>query len=367
MRTGPFASRRSVVLVAATGFLLLVGLLVQFSIDANAKGLPVDFDPGKQVIAICIGIAGAIAAWRVSLTFWFKIAPALFVGVIGLLVLVRRFGVTVYGAKRWILLAGYQLQPSELAKPALALMGARVLPTTIGAVPARRLIGFLLLPVIPVALVLTQPDLGTSIVLIAIWYAQLMISALEGRIVLILTLLLLAVGILSLPLMSDYQRERITSFVSQQEDESEAHYNVVQARIAIGSGGLVGRGLEGGTQSQLNFLPSQHTDFIFAVVAEKLGLLGAMSVLIAEVVVAVVAWRITASAVRPEHALLAAGIATAFSLQAVINISMNVGLLPVTGIPLPFVSYGGTSVLVGLVMVGWLLAVDQATTQQKRR
>ncbi len=359
MKSRRRSSRRRTVLLVSVGFLVLIGSLIQFSIDAGSRTANAG-SPGNHVLSILIGVVALYISSRVSLVWWRQVAPIGYILVIGLLLLVRAFGPIVFGAKRWIIVGGFQLQPSELMKPALALMTAGYVAAMEDSAHRLAYIGRIVLIVaIPFVLVLAQPDLGTSLVLFALWVAQLVLSGLPAKQLAILGVVVAIVGVTSLPLMTPYQRSRVQSFLSGHRAEDASSYNVVQARIAIGSGGVFGAGLGGGTQSQLNFLPARHTDFVFSVVAEKLGLLGAAAVLVAQGAVAWVAWLITGAARSRYTMVLSASIATVLTMQMIVNTMMNVGLLPVTGIPLPFVSYGGTSMVVSLFFVGWLMQIDK--------
>lgn len=350
-------SRRSWVISISSSFLLSVGLLTQFSIKANTRAIPPDFNPSTQLFAVFIGLVLLMIAYKTPFRIWHRLAwPGYFISVL-LLILVRQFGELVFGSKRWILLAGFQIQPSEFLKPALILLGANIMPISTARI---RLLGFLknaLLFVIPTLMVLVQPNLGTAIILMSIWLVQLLISRVDPKMITVTFAVISLFILASYPLMNQYQKDRIDSFLSN-SDISDSGYNVAQARIAIGSGGLTGNGLSGGSQSQLNFLPAQHTDFVFAVISEKLGLIGGLAVLLAEVLLPVMAWRIMALVRDPKLTMIAGGCAVVFSIHMIINIGMNLGLSPVTGIPLPLVSYGGSSVVVSLFMIGWLLAID---------
>ena len=354
-----------VFLLAPMFFLVIVGVLVQFSLSATDRsGLVAS--PLTHLISVAIGIAVMFVTTALPLTIWPKIARLFYGVVIVMLVCVLTFGPEVFGAKRWLLFSGFQIQPSEIMKPALAFMTAYLLVRKVRSNRQWfRIVSLLSLLGIPVLLVLLQPDIGTSLVLVAIWVAEVVTtSTVSWRQLAIMVAALVMVVVLCLPFMSPYQRARVTSFIGGHSEDDASSYNVVQARIAVGSGGVFGQGLSGGTQSQLSFLPARHTDFVFAVVAEKLGILGALGVVVAEGCIALRAWQIVKSTKKLQPSLVAAGMASVFLVQAIVNTSMNIGLLPVTGIPLPFVSYGGTSMIVSMFMVGWLLKLDSANRSQ---
>jgi rod shape determining protein RodA len=206
-------------------------------------------------------------------------------------------------------------------------------------------------------LVLAQPDLGTAALLVLVWLAQLLGSNLSRRtLLLLLGFILLAIPT-TYPFLADYQKDRINSFLHPSLDTSGDGYNALQATIAIGSGGLLGKGLDAGTQSQLNFLPSQHTDFIFAVIGEKLGFAGAFLVVVAACLLllqlAVLTWRAESDFVR----LVGIGVVTVLAIQFFINMGMNLGLAPITGVPLPLISAGGTHLVIEGALIGMALGL----------
>jgi rod shape determining protein RodA len=201
-------------------------------------------------------------------------------------------------------------------------------------------------------LVLVQPDLGTAIVLGSIWFVMTLATRVDKKYMIGLILLLLVTMPLTYPFLKDYQKQRVSTFLQPTADPSGTGYNVKQAIIAVGSGGVSGQGLGGGAQSQGNFLPSSPTDFIFAVLAEKLGFVGALVAILLFVTV-IIRMIIDASMAQDRFgSLLCVGIATMFVVHVVVNIGMNLGIMPVTGIPLPFISAGGTSLMVSLFAVG---------------
>lgn len=262
-----------------------------------------------------------------------------------------------YGARRWIYLGFLDVQPSELAKVALLVALARLFGDKAeGPLSARRLGVSLILLALPAALVFVQPDLGTTLSFLAIWLAMVLVAGVRRW-----HAVTLAVGaVAALPaawlVMKEYQRERIATFIGTLVDVEHAAldegYNVLQARISIGSGGLFGRGYLEGTQTQLDYLRVQHSDFIFSALAEELGFIGALALFGLFVLLL---FRITRVADKSRDEFgryLAYGVAAMFLFQAVANLGANVTLLPVTGIPLPFMSYGRTALLTNLIALG---------------
>ena len=286
------------------------------------------------------------------------LAIPLYFGTIAILGAVLVAGNTIYGAQRWIAVGPVQFQPSELAKFAVIVCLARYLSgREEKGFGLKTLVGSLLIVLVPVALVYRQPDLGTSLVLMAIWFGMVFIAGaplkwLGG---------LFAVPFVAFPLiwhvMHDYMRRRLMIFLAPERDPFGEGYNMIQARISVGSGGWWGRGLGNGTQTQLNFLKVQQSDFIFAVLAEELGFIGA-AILLA--LFGALLFRCLLIGQRSRDGfgrLLAAGVTSMLLFQVFINIGMNIGIAPVTGIPLPFISAGGSSLLTVFISLGVLQSV----------
>ena len=287
-----------------------------------------------------------------------RAAPVLyFVGLAGL-VAVFAIGRTVSGARRWIALGGFTVQPSEIFKLVFILVMAWAL-TTRWAQPITlsTLCWVLPLAAIPIVLIVKQPDLGTGVLLLPVLIALLVGAGIRWKLLASLG----ALGLAAMPLawlaLKDYQRERILVFLDPFRDPLGSAYNVIQAKIAIGSGQLLGRGVSGATQSRLAFLPERHTDFIFAVFAEMWGFVGCLVLLAAYTLVLLRGFDIAAAAREPIGRLVALGAVVLIATQVLVNVGMVTGLLPVVGIPLPFMSYGGSSMVVSLAALGLLLSV----------
>ncbi|WP_460747373.1 rod shape-determining protein RodA [Nocardiopsis oceani] len=291
-------------------------------------------------------------------------APIVYVfTVIALLLVLTPLGAVINGSRGWIVVAGFQFQPSELAKVGLVLVLATLLgePRDGETRPMTRDVLFCLLAlVIPLALVVLQPDLGTSLVLVAIFLGMLPLSG--APIVWVGSMLAAGAAtvfaVLWFDLLEPYQMQRIATLMDPAADPQGAGYNSAQALIAVGSGGFDGTGLFQGEQTHGRFVPEQHTDFIFTVAGEELGFVGAAAII---VLFAVVLWRILRIAKGcdlPYPRLLCLGVASWFGFQAFVNIGMGLGLLPVTGIPLPLVSYGGTAILANMLALGLVLGVN---------
>jgi len=293
---------------------------------------------------------------------WVRIlAPLVYLASIGGLVLVLTNGVTINGSRSWIQLGGMSIQPAEFAKLAVVIGMALVVAERAEG-RRRRTVGWvdvtlmLLIAGLPAALILMQPDLGTMLVLSATVFGVLAASGAPRRWLMLLAGSGFAVAVLAvwLGMLEDYQVDRFLAFTNPELDPRGAGYNTEQARIAVGNGGLFGEGLFQGSQTRSGFVPEQHTDFVFTVAGEELGLIGA-GVVIA--LLGVVIWRALVIASRADDVfgrVAAAGIACWLGFQAFQNIGMCLGIMPVTGVPLPFVSYGGSSMFAGLLAVGLL-------------
>jgi rod shape determining protein RodA len=283
---------------------------------------------------------------------------ALYAVMVALLGLVLIAGNEAYGATRWLGAGRASFQPSELAKLVVIICLARYLAGRQHEIshPKTLLVSFAIVAV-PVALVYRQPDLGTTLVLLAIWMGMTFGAGAPLR----WLLGALLVPLLGFPivwrLLKEYMRERLLTFVAPERDPLGAGYNVIQARISVGSGGWTGKGLGNGTQTQLNFLRVQHSDFIFAVLGEELGFIGALLLLALFGALFARCLRVALHSRDAFGRLLAIGVTSMLLFQVFINIGMNIGLVPVTGIPLPFVSAGGSSLVTVFVSLGVLQSV----------
>jgi rod shape determining protein RodA len=352
------------VLLVAVLALGIVGLVTIYS-ATHASLVAQRIDPGfylkKQLTFVTLGIVVILVAASFDYRFAKVYAGIVYVASLALLVLVRTpLGTTIRGSQRWFQLFGFQLAPSELAKLALVAMLAAFLSELRSSdLSLRDLYRATAIAAIPGLLVFLQPDLGTSIVMVAILVGILVVAGARPRHlgVLALTAVVLFFGTLQLGLVKDYQIARLTAFFDPQNDPQRSDYNRNQAEIAIGSGGLFGRGYLKGTQTNLDFVPEQHTDFIFTVVGEEFGFVGAIFVLMLFALLIWRAVRIALLAKDPFGTYLAAGIASMLAIQVFVNVGMTLGIMPITGIPLPFVSYGGSSFLTNCAAVGLLLNV----------
>jgi rod shape determining protein RodA len=270
-------------------------------------------------------------------------------------------GVSAKGAQSWLQIAGIRLfQPSEPAKLIFIVVMAAVIAEFGGRIEERRdvakVAGF---AAVPLALILLQPDLGTGLVFVATALGMLLVGGLKGRwfIVFAVGAAILAGIAVSTPILKAYQKDRLLVFIDSTRDPKGAGYNLAQSKIAIGSGGLTGAGLKEGSQSKLNFIPERHTDFIFSVLGEQLGFLGAIILLGLYLALLAAALSISASSRDLFGALIAAGLISMWTFQILENVGMTIGVMPITGIPLPFMSFGSSFMVTNLAGVGMLLSI----------
>jgi rod shape determining protein RodA len=389
------------VIVGCVILLSLYGLLAVYSATNSSDSVQIRENFDRQLVWIVLGlIIGAIITFIP--TVWFiSLSTTLYA-----LLLLTLFVLELFGrsgdANRWLALGGIKFQPSELMKPVLVLTLARFLneesnsPNRLGKLA----LSFLLV-LVPFALVLKQPDLGTSLTLIVILIPMLFWRGLNPFtifvlcspiltfissfifwtffiVILILSIVLyysrrgnlvfwsvfllnISVGILAPILwgkLHEYQQQRILTFLGLVSDPQGVGYQIIQSKVAIGSGGLIGKGLLQGTQTQLRFLPAQHTDFIFSVLAEEWGFIGSLLVLITFFILFYRGIRIAASTNYRFASLVVIGLVTIIAFQTIVNLGMTMGIMPVTGIPLPFISYGGSAMITNMIMVGMIANVS---------
>jgi rod shape determining protein RodA len=321
-------------------------------------------DPGfylkKQATFLALGLVAMILTAVLDYRLLRHFVPILYLGTLLLLVLVQTpLGSSVKGAQRAFQFAGFQLSPSYFTRIVLILTLSAVLSQVKGEVALRHVVRTIALGAIPMALVFIQPDLGTTIILAFILVAMLVVSGTKARYLVMVALVaaLAMFGAFQTHLIKDYQLQRISGFFDPKSDPQRAGYNKQQAEIAVGSGGIVGRGYLKGTQTNLDFVPEQHTDFIFTVVGEELGFVGALGLLLLFGVVLWRAYRIALLSRDPFGTFVAAGLASMISIQVFINVGMTIGIMPITGIPLPFISYGGSALIADLIGIGLLQSI----------
>jgi rod shape determining protein RodA len=349
-------------LALAACALAVLGLAAIYSStfsSLRAQGLPEGLIMRRQLLSLGLGLGGMVAVSLLDyrrLQAWAAVLLGAVVLVLGLVL--TPLGTASNGAQSWFALGGYQLQPSEYAKVAMIVVLAAVFGATREPPGLRRLATGLAAWTVVCGLILLQPDFGTFMVFVPILFGVLLVGGVRLRWLLVLALVgsIGVVGMFKLNVLKEYQKERLTAFIDPGADPSGRGYtyNARQALIAIGSGGVTGKGYLRGTQTNLQYVPEQKTDFVFTVVGEELGFAGAMLLL---ALLALLAWRglrIAALARDPFGALIAAGVVSMLVFQAFVNIGMTIGIMPITGIPLPFVSYGGSSLVSSFLAVGLL-------------
>jgi rod shape determining protein RodA len=353
------------VLLGAVAGLVAFGLWVLSSVSRNDVPGDPDYFLVRQSVNVALGVVLLVVVTALNPEIYRRLRVPLYAAALLALAIVF-VADQVRGTRRWIDFGFFQFQPSEIGKALLILVLASFL-----ADRARRLdewgttMGALGLAAVPAVLVFLEPDLGTALVYIAILGAGLFVAgtrwlhfgtlAAAGLLTVVsLFWLFPAAGI---EVLQPYQVERLTGFLDPDHDPGGATYNVTQSITAVGSGGLDGRGVEGATQTNMNYLPEHSTDFIFSSLAEQRGFFGAALLLL---LYGLVVWRgIRTIAIAPSlfTAIIAGGIVVAFVFQVFVNVGMTIGIAPITGIPLPFVSYGGSSMIVMLAMIGLLQAI----------
>jgi rod shape determining protein RodA len=314
----------------------------------------------RQSTFAVIGLAAAAMLAYADYQWIARLRRPIYLAMLAGLVAVLLWGNSAGGAARWIAMGAFRLQPSEFAKLVLVITLGAFLAGRADTVRRPGTIGGSLAHVaLPAALIAFQPDLGTALVVMALCFAMLFLAGSRKLHlgVIALCMLLVFAGAWKFDLLRPYQKARLEVFVNPSIDPLGSGYHIIQSKIAVGSGQLWGRGYLEGTQSQLHFIPAQHTDFIFTIVGEELGFIGALFLL---ALYLVLLWR---ALYIMEHAddtlgmLLAGGIASVFAVQMLVNIGMTINIMPITGLPLPFFSYGGSSLLVSMMAVGVLLGI----------
>ncbi len=399
--------------------LCLISLAILWSVTEPIEGPYEELDPVvakgvfyRQAFWMMISFGALLLASRVPLRYLDNVAMPLFLFSVLLLALILLVGPVIGGARRWLVIGPFHLQPSELAKVTFIIVTASILGRAVEEGRGlKAALGSFLIMVVPMALVLREPDLGTSLVFVAVWVGMVFWYGFPGilllgagsvafsavimfysesvakdalpwglYILMILVVLyfvrlsifskvvLLVVNVgfgIGIPFFWDklmgYQQERILTFFDPSRDAYGSGYQAIQSKVAIGSGGLFGTHYLKGTQKGLAFLPERHTDFIFSVVGEELGFLGALVLLGLFLVILLRGIDHAGNARRPFGRFVAVGVVTYFTFHVVVNVAITTGLLPVTGLPLPLISYGGSNLLISSLLLGLLLNVSSRT------
>ncbi|MEY2431620.1 MAG: rod shape determining protein RodA [Acidimicrobiaceae bacterium] len=314
----------------------------------------------KQALYVLVGFAVLVVTVVIDYRHFRDWALVFYGGACALLLfVVSPLGSKSNGAQSWFQLGSFQLQPSEFAKLALILAIANVASGFFGDIDRRRLYILLGVAALPLALIMLQPDLGTALVLTVITAGALLIAGAQGKhlVALVLVAVLGATVMLNSSFLAQYQKDRLTSFTHQEEGVRGETYNITQSKTAIGAGGTFGEGLFQGSQTRLGNVPEQHTDFIFTAVGEQLGFAGSATLL---ALFCIIAWRVwrTAQLARDEFGMIVCvGVLALFMFQIFENVGMTMGIMPVTGLPLPLVSYGGSSTIAEFAALGLVLNV----------
>ena len=346
----PWALALMIALLASAGFAMLYSA-ASGSLDPWAS---------RQMVRFGLGAAMMFVVALIDIRIWLRLAYPIYLAAFAGLVAVEIAGFTGMGAQRWIDLGVIQLQPSEIMKVAMVLALARYFhgPTLEEVWQPTRLIVPILIVLAPAGLVLRQPDLGTALMLLMVGGAMLFIAGVR----LWKFAIVVAGGLACVPViwqsLHGYQRDRIMTFLSPERDPLGAGYHILQSKIALGSGGLWGKGFLQGTQSQLNFLPERQTDFIFTMLAEEFGFVGGLGLIGLYLLVLVHCAIIGLVSQNHFGRLLALGLTTNLFLYVFINVAMVMGLIPVVGVPLPLISYGGTAMLAVLFGLGLIMSVS---------
>jgi rod shape determining protein RodA len=336
------------------------GLITLYSV-VNAGALaPQKILYLKQMIWFGAGLMLMVISFLFNYKLLDRYAYAVYIFCVLLLIAVLFFGKYVGGSKRWLMLGPISIQPSEIVKVAVIITLASYYSKNAytRGFTLRQLFTPVILVLIPFALIVRQPDLGTALLIVLIAGSMTVFVKIERR----SFLYLVATGMVTIPLvwffLKDYQKQRILTFLNPDRDPLGAGYHIIQSKISIGSGMLAGKGYLKGTQNALSFLPEQHTDFIFSVLAEEWGFVGSAILILLFLLLIIWGLNIAHSCRDPFGTIIAVGISAMIFWQVFVNIGMVMGLMPVVGVPLPFISYGGSSIATMMIAVGLLINVS---------
>ncbi|CAN5644645.1 rod shape-determining protein RodA [soil metagenome] len=352
------------VMIAGIGLMLFSIYTLGVTTKGDVAGQPY-FYAMRQAIYLVIGVALMLAVARVDYSRFRELRVGIYTAMLSSIILVLMLGAAARGSRRWIELPFFTFQPSELGKLLLVLaLAAFVMDRARRGTEGRLVVRILALGLFPAAIVFIQPDLGTSLVYGAVTIAVLFFAGIRWQYFAVMgaTLVALIAGVLVVapalghPLLHGYQADRLTSFLNPSDDPRDSSYQIKQALISVGAGEKTGRG-DDSTQTRQGFLPERHTDFIFAAVGERFGFAGAAFILS---LYALLIWRALRILTRSKNlygSMVAGGIAAMLLFQIFINVGMNIGIMPITGIPLPLMSFGGSSALVTFLALGFLQSI----------
>ena len=355
------------ILLLATFLLIGYGLVMGYSITVEDRNFTGDL--GQQMLRAAlyavVGLSAMTVVALVDYAWLGTFAPLIYVGTLVLLAVVLVIGSSTLGATRWVTIAGFKFQPSEFAKVFMVIVLAKWFADRDVRSPFT-LLGGLAVLAIPVGLVFRQPDLGTSLVFLGMFFGM---AFLAGARLWHLTALL-AAGAAAIPLMwgflKEYQKARLTVFLDPYSDPQGAGWNIIQSLIAVGSGSVTGKGLTAGTQSPLGYLPIAESDFVFSGLAEDLGFVGAIILFALYIVLLLTALTVARRSRDAFGTYIAAGVVAMLAFQIVVNVGMAISLMPITGIPLPFISQGGSSLISICFALGALQAVSMRSSGEQR-
>ena len=339
-------------LLALLVLLSIIGLMILYSAGQGDNALLV-----RQLTRLGVAFAAMVIIAQIPPYTLRRLSPILFILGIGLLLGVLFFGDMGKGAQRWLNLGFFKFQPSELLKLATPMMIAWYLSDHHLPPKLKHVIFATTFIIIPTFLIAKQPDLGTSILIASSGIAVLFLAGISWRIIITVMAMLAALAPALWSVMKDYQRQRVLTFLNPESDPLGAGYHIIQSKIAIGSGGTSGKGWMNGSQTQLDFLPESSTDFIFAVFSEEFGLIGCVGLLSIYVLIFLRSIYISIQAQDTYSRLLAGSLAATFFVYLFVNVGMVTGILPVVGVPLPLISYGGTSMVTLLIGFGILMSI----------
>lgn len=334
--------------------LFTINLFVQYSANDRMLGRLI-----SDIIYLVISFAILLVVSNINYRRLKNSAVFLYVVSLILILLVLIIGVKVNGARRWLNL-GIRIQPSELCKLSVPLLVATYLSNREKVITALDYLFAFMLILVPFALVAKQPDLGTGILIFSAGFFVLFFAGLPYRVIIISLVLFVCASPLIWHHLHDYQKHRILTLINPQSDPLGAGYHVIQGIIAIGSGGLFGKGYLAGTQAHLNFIPEKHTDFVISVVAEEFGLFGLLVILCLYLIIILRGLSIMRDSTDLFAKTMAGSISLSFMLYVFINMGMVAGIFPVVGVPLPFISYGGTAIIILMVGLGILLSINRS-------
>lgn len=346
--------------------LALLSLLILTSI--NSAKIPVSYrEVISQTVAFALGMIALVTVYTTGYNYLYDLDKPMYIISIALLltVYIPVLGLVVNGSRAWINLGITTVQPSEFVKPIFILLTAKKLSTFNKTDLNLKDLGITLLYTMPLVLIIAKEDFGSSLVFLSILAVMLIFAGLDKRIIIAMTALIIIMMPLSYNVMQGHQKDRIDAFLHPDNLALPGNHHVFQSKIAIGSGGFLGKGLFAGTQKELGYLPVQSSDFIYSVICEEIGLLGGLLVLVMIGTMLYNIVKICLDANSLYARLICAGVFAMIAFQTIENIAMTMGIMPVAGITLPFVSYGGSSIISMLISIGLVLSVNRSSYASK--